>query len=331
MSLVSMKEVAAAAGVSQATVSFVINGRYKRDIKLSDEVVSRVLRCAEDLGYIRDELASSMVSGRSQVVALLATFMDFLMPTILGYCDAAAEHGYSVRLVSLGQDINKTLKSVIGFRIAGITAIELEEETKNQIHPDFFKYQIPQDGLQGDTGHMSFDQKGAAELAVRHLIEYGHRKIIFVVEFPHPIQQMRLDGYRNVSREHGLQPRDLVYQGDSCQLLDELLEAKPDAVFCSVDHTAMQLLQEMYRRKLTVPETFSLAGFGNIPGSELCSPALTTVAEPYYQTGIRAFENIYSKIHTGHGLPDNLKPLPGTLIVRESTAPNKQNQGRVKQ
>ena len=327
MRMVSMKEIAAAAGVSQATVSFVINERYKNGIKLSEEVVTRVLQYAKELGYVHNELASSMVKGESRVVALIATFRDrdYLMPTILGYCDAAAEHGYSVRLVSLGQDINTILTNIISFRVAGITAIEIGDELKRKIRPDFFKYKIPQDGLQGDTGHMSFDQTGAAELAPEYLISLGHRKITCVISGMDPIQQMRLNGYLKVMRRHDLTPCFLDYEDNIGMLLDALLAEKPEAVFCASDPLGLLLLQEMYRRGLRVPETFSVIGFGNVPGSDLCSPALTTVAEPYYDTGVRAFENIHSKIKTGCALSPELKPLSGLLIIRESTAPRKSN------
>ena len=61
--MISMKEIAAEAGVSRTTVSFVLNGRHERDLKISTEVVEMVKRTAEKLGYVRNELVQSLVKG----------------------------------------------------------------------------------------------------------------------------------------------------------------------------------------------------------------------------------------------------------------------------
>ena len=78
--MISMKEIAAEAGVSRTTVSFVLNGRYERDLKISTEVVEKVKRTAEKLGYVRNELVQSLVKGKSKVIAIIAHFSDFMMP-----------------------------------------------------------------------------------------------------------------------------------------------------------------------------------------------------------------------------------------------------------
>ena len=97
--MVNMKEIAELAGVSRTTVSFVLNGRYREDIKISDAVVKKVLQAAKDVGYVRNELACSVLKGKSRVVAFMCDFYPAMLPILQGYADAANDAGYAVKLI----------------------------------------------------------------------------------------------------------------------------------------------------------------------------------------------------------------------------------------
>ena len=78
--MISMKDIAKEAGVSRATVSFVLNGKYGDNLKISEPVIRKVQMTAQRLGYIRNELVNSVVTGKSRVIALISDFSYYMMP-----------------------------------------------------------------------------------------------------------------------------------------------------------------------------------------------------------------------------------------------------------
>ncbi len=112
---------------------------------------------------------------------------------------------------------------------------------------------------------------------------------------------------------HNLAPLEIVeYDGVS-----PLLSLQPDAIFCTSDRLALQLMQELYARRIFVPEAFSIMGFGNTDAAELSSPSLTTVNEPYYETGRDCCLSLLH--HIKYGEPLDLPKRLGTIIQRNST------------
>jgi len=140
-----------------------------------------------------------------------------------------------------------------------------------------------------------------------------------------------MEGYREVMARHNLEP--LIFkpsENNSVEALEmavgQIITACPDAVSCVNDPLAMILMNRLYKHRLFVPETFSVTGFGNITASELSSPSLTTVSEPYYETGRCVFQRILNLIRTGdESAPE---PFVGKLIIRESTAKNTKYGGK---
>lgn len=327
--MISMKEIANKAGVSRTTVSFVLNGRYKQDMKISDEVVNRVLSTADSLGYVKNELVQSVVTGKSRVIAVISEFHEIMMPVVRGCVEEAAKYGYLIELIPLEGDVNRALMTALKYRAEGIFACDLSDNAINEIDPKFFNMGIPSIGLKHNTGRMSFDQVRSAELAVEHLAALGHRKII-CFGMNGNIPEQRIEGYFQVMSRHRLEP--LVFKTPRSNIKEQdlviarIIESQPDAVFCVNDPLAMYLLNGLYKRRLFVPETFSVAGFGNISASYLSSPPLTTVSEPYYETGRCVFQRILNLIKTGNESAPN--PFIGELIIRESTAKNTKYGGR---
>ena len=101
------------------------------------------------------------------------------------------------------------------------------------------------------------------------------------------------------------------------ELLDEIISSKVSAVQCFNDYCALQLLQSCFRRRMFVPECFSLLGFGNIPAGEWSTPALSTVDEPYHETGILMFKRMRDLIKYGREQDYGL--ICGNVIQRETT------------
>ena len=121
-------------------------------------------------------------------------------------------------------------------------------------------------------------------------------------------------GYREVMKKYQLSEICLNYNSVSP---DELIDQQPDAVFCGDDYFACRLIQAAYRRNIRIPEAFGVAGFGNTNVSQFSSPALTTVEEPFFESGVIGMQDIISLLKKGN-IPAHT-PIVGKLIIREST------------
>ena len=318
--MISMKDIAMETGVSRATVSYVLNGRYRADLKISEPVVRKVRAAAERMGYVRNKLVKSIVSGESRVIAIISPFPDYLLPTIKGCAEEAARHDCLIKLIPLTDDINQAVMQAVEFRVAGIFAISLKNEVIQKVNPKFFSYGIPSIGLTPNSGRMAFDQTASSRRGTEYLIAQGHRRIVFLGG-KSPITSERAEGYREAMRDHHLSEEVLLMETSSSaqeerEMYERVIRMRPAAVQCSSDRFALNLMNACYKRKLFIPDWFSVLGFGNLPGSAVSSPHLTTVNEPYYETGRVMFRRIYRLIYEGKETEP--EKLIGEVIERDS-------------
>ena len=319
--MVSMKEIAQAVGVSRTTVSFVLNGKAG-EMKISRRITEKIQRTAQQMGYIRNDLVRSVIKGESCSVAVLTKRKNYRLPAIFGFIEEAHACNYHVNLIPVSEgDINAALTRAVAFRPAGICLMTSDIEL-DTIDPVFRKLDIPAIGLGQHSGRMNFNQKQSSGKGTEYLLSLGHRNIIYVAGTSE-IARERQQGYEEVMSEHNLPRRVIVNTQETPsgteELLDCILANKVTAVQCFNDYFAFQLMQTCCRRKLFVPEIFSLLGFGNIPAGEWSSPALSTVDEPYHETGILMFRRMRDLIQCGQEQDYGL--ICGNVIQRETTAP----------
>ena len=313
--MITMKEIAKQAGVSRTTVSFVLNGRCHQDQRVSEAVQKKVLATAKKLGYIRNDLVLSLVKGRTCAVGIVSEFKDFVFPIIRGYAQEAQNHGYSIRLFQVDNDLEGALTKAIQARMDAIVCLGISSSLTGSVPEHLSNMGIPVLGLDGvhSPDHQFFDQQKSAAAMTEYLVECGYRKIICYggnyLQMP-----LREAGYREVMEKNQLSPLFLNYHDVS---ENELIDLKPDAVFCGDDYTACRLLQAAYLRHIRIPDAFGVAGFGNTNVSNFSSPALTTVDEPYFESGVIGMRNILLLLENKE-IPKH-SPIPGKLIIREST------------
>jgi DNA-binding LacI/PurR family transcriptional regulator len=169
--------------------------------------------------------------------------------------------------------------------------------------------------------------------ATRHLIGLGHRRIAYLGDrYGHQSDTERFSGYRQALEEAGLpfEP-ELVTHGDGkpegaeAAVTDLLASPQPPtAVFCYNDMSALGAMRQIRNHGLRIPSDISVVGFDDLYISQYLDPPLTTVRQPMRQMGRMAMETLL-KIFAGAGSGHDLK-VPGELIVRQSTAPPKENQ-----
>ena len=316
--MITMKDIAEKAGVSRTTVSFVLNKRCHRDQRISESVQKRVLATAKQLGYMRNDLVLSLVKGRSHAIGIVSSFRDFMFPIIKGYAQEAQNNGYSIRLFQVDDDLESALTKAIQARVDGIACLGISAAAARSVPERFFKLGIPIIGLSTSDSsvHSNFDQRRSAAAMTEYLVGCGYRKIICYGGNYRWMPQ-REAGYREIMEKHHFTP---VFLKSNEFKPEDVIDEKPDAVFCGDDYLACRLLQAAYKRKILIPDVFGVAGFGNTVAGQFSSPALTTVDEPYFDNAVITMKRLICRIE-GKSISEST-PVIGKIIVRDRTKNN---------
>ena len=193
--------------------------------------------------------------------------------------------------------------------------------------------------IEGVT-NVVLDQKRAAELALRHLYQLGHRRIAFMRGGSHSSDaDDRWACLMAVARDLKLAvPAELVVQLQlristpelGFEPANELLQRRVDftALLCYNDISAIGAIRAFMNRGLQVPDDISVVGFDDVQGAAYHNPSLTTIRQPLTQMGVTAARILLQRIR-GHAFPDFV-PIQPELIIRESTSPPNARRGRIK-
>jgi LacI family transcriptional regulator len=329
---VSIKEVAAQAGVSFQTASKVLNGG---DVRVSADTQQRILAAASELGYRPNTIARSLVQRSTATIGLVASDAT---DVAIAQASVAAEqearrHGHSVlvgHLATGGADGADIVRTLIERRVDGIlvAAPEVEEDTTVA---DLLRKYVPAVSLQAVPGGgvplVGSNHRDTGRLATEHLIALGHSRIGTVTgSFRRRVTRSRLHGYEDALRAAGIEPHeDLVVEGDwsprgGAEATRLLLERSPDitAIFVHSDVMAIGVLSALHETAgRRVPDDVAVVGCDDIPFAEYLTPPLTTVRVPLADTGRTAVNLLLAAIA---GEPVTEKPplLPVNLIVRAS-------------
>jgi DNA-binding LacI/PurR family transcriptional regulator len=327
-------DVARLAGVSRATVSYVVNNGPR---PVSEETRARVIAAIQKIGYRPNELARNLRTNRTFTLGLIVpdTHNSYFSEVARGIENIAFEQGYTVFLCHSGSNLNREMQYVNMLqaqRVAGVIWIpgtidftpyhKLKEYgvpavVIDRLVPDEVVPAVVADNYQGGF------------LATTHLIELGHKRIGFIrrhVDMSH--SQGRYDGYLSALRAHSIEIDDnLVVKGgftldDGRRAVKTLLELRnpPTAVFAYNDTMAIGGLRAAHEAGLDVPNDLSIVGFDNIALSGFTCPALTTVHLPKFEMGQHGTKLLISLIEKKQSPGDLLTPLGVKLIVRESSS-----------
>jgi LacI family transcriptional regulator len=325
---VTIGDVAAQAGVSIATVSKVINGRYG----VAPATLDRVQAVIDELGYESSLVARSLRSRRTNVLGIVVADIEpFSAELLKGAGAAIRERGYELIVYSgsgHGKDHSGWERRYIS-RLGGTLTDGIILVTPTVVDVDDGTPVVAVDPHTGPSNLPSVhsDNLAGAITATRHLLELGHRRIGFLAGRPDlESARQREQGYCRALSDAGL-PVDtnLIRVGDyelemsqepARQLLT--LDDRPTAVFAANDLSAMQTMHVARTLGLAIPGDVSVVGFDNIPESALIEPPLTTIDQSIQEMGRRAVELLIAVIEGETGLTQQVT-LPTRLVVRQST------------
>lgn len=325
----TIRDVAAHAGVSVATVSKVLNERYG----VSASTIERVRAAIAQLGYESSLVARSLRNQRTNVIGILVTDIEpFSAELLKGAARGIRGTGYELVVYSAGGEPahavgweNRFLSRLSGTLIDGAVIV-----TPTVLAPSYGAPVVAVDPHTGgeDVPTVESDNRRGAELATEHLLELGHRRIAFIAGRDDlESARLREEGFRAAMAAAGV-PVDpgLVVAGDYAEALSAnaahgllTLPDPPTAVFAANDLSAIATMDMALTRGMQVPHDLSVIGFDNIPESTLTRPMLTTVEQPIQLMGQRAIELLVTLLN-GEVPAEHRVRLPTRLLVRDSTA-----------
>ena len=341
---VSVRDVAREAGVSPATVSYILNDTP--GLSFTPETRQRVLAAAEKLHYVANQAAKTLGSGRAEGI-VQSKLIGVVIPqtenrrkeshimfgnpfygTFLSAVELEARRaGYQLILsgTNPGQsyiDIAKS-RTLDGVIILGAYPSDDEAEYK--------KYKIPAVLVDcygsGDSFFYSVrtDDRLGGYLATKYLIEQGHHRIAIVTGElkAHGVNSERYQGYLDALCEAGLTPaHDDVFEGlvgydHGLEVAEELARTRRDitALFASADITAIGLINGLRAAGLRVPEDVSVIGFDDVEYAKMCYPGLTTMRQNIMEKGRQAARLMIEAVQD-HSLPREERIIPMELIER---------------
>jgi len=324
---VTIREVAAQAGVSVATVSKVINGRYG----VAADTMARVNAVINDLGYQASLVAQSLRNHRTNVIGILVADLEpFSAELLKGAADAIRGSGFEMVVYSAGGLADdhvgwerRYLSRLSGTLIDGAVLVTPTVVDVN--------YGAPIVAIDPHTGQSELptidsDNLRGGQLATAHLLGLGHRRIAMLSGRPDlESSRLREQGYRQAMVAAGVPvSEDLVLVGGydaqaSADCTRTLLTSTqpPTAIFAANDVSAIAAIQAAVGLGLRVPADLSVVGFDNIPESALCAPPLTTVNQPIRQMGERSIQ-LLLRLMRGDHVEDTHITLQTDLVVRQS-------------
>jgi LacI family transcriptional regulator len=326
-------DVAAAAQVSAATVSRVLNGSGA----VSPERAERVIKAAADLGYQPFGPARALRQQRTRVWAVIIADIEnpFFTSMVRGIEDVAREHGHQIVLCNSDEDVAKEaayLEVAISERMAGVviavasTKASRLDTLLERDTPVVAVDRVPASRA-GAINSVVVDNRLGAALATDHLLSIGCKRIACITG-PTRLSTAsdRLAGYREalqrakVPFDAALVRRaDFRQEGGHEAALDLFGGRKrPDALFVANNLMTLGALAALRELGLGVPDDVSVIGFDDAPWAELTAPPLTVVAQPTYRIGTEAARLLAS---AREDASTRQVVLPPSLVVRESTLP----------
>lgn len=325
---VTMSDVARLAGVSTATVSRVVNGRYG----VSASTVDRVRSAIERLGYESSLVATSLRRSRTNVLGLVThSFQSYTAEVLKGVMDALSQSGFDL-IIYANSDLYGTysegwekrhLARLAGTLTDGCIVVTPSGEVRSGT-----PVVIIDPARDSTAPSVTADNLAGATAVVEHLLGLGHRRIGFIAgRSSLAASGSREEGYRRALTDAGV-PVDplLIARGDFTPesaepLARALLDGadRPTAIFAASDAMALKVVEVAKGLGLRVPGDLSVAGFDNIPDSALAEPGLTTVDQSMYRLGYEAARMLTSLVRGDREGPSHIM-LPTRLVVRGSTA-----------
>lgn len=330
-----MRDVAARAGMSLRTVSYVVSGTKP----VAAATRARVEQAVDELGYRPNVLARGLRQGRSGILALVLPELDvpYFAELVRAVTGVTREVGYTLMVDQTDGDLAREQDVVLNLSRARLfdgilfSALALSADSLRDRDPGTAMVLLGEHLSDGTFDHVGIDNVTAAREATGHLLDLGRTRVAAIGDQPYvtgETAQLRTLGYRQAHLQRGLQvhedlivPTRAFHRADGAHVMEDLLHRhpRPDAVFCYNDLLALGAIRTLLASGVRVPEDIAVAGFDDIEDGRYCTPTLTTVSPDKAAIAQTAVELLINQI-------DGTSPHRGRdvtvhhqLLIREST------------
>jgi LacI family transcriptional regulator len=336
---ITLREVAKHSKVSISTASRALNGR----LDVSKDVRARVLAAAQDLNYAANLHARALKGATSKTLGVIlhdTGALAFSAALMGGIYDAATPRGFSVIVcnASSSPDVERRAhQMLIEKRVDGVLLNSIYSGTgplkrlqDSGIPFVLLNRHLDDEDPTDTSDYVTLDYRQGTYLATQHLLELGHRHILYQLgPKDHSPSMERLPGYIQAHRDHGVPyfPERVVFCEGMAEThlrvreLMTLLDPRPTAVMAYNDESALPVLKALHDLGLRVPEDIAVVGQNDLQFAPYLIPPLTTVAHAVYEVGRQGAEILFQKLRWPEDepwTPHRIIRQP-TLVIRESS------------
>jgi LacI family transcriptional regulator len=329
----TLEDIAKLAGVSRSTVSRVVNDHPN----VRESVRQHVQEIIQSTGYRPNAAARTLASQRSSMIGLVlprsvsSFFADPYFPRLTqGIAQACNQFDYTLALFLVGtkEDEEKIFPRVSRNGLLDgllVQSGQLGEQLIDRLINSKVPLVIVGRPFQADdVSYIDVDNVNAAYNAVSHLIRVGYKRIGTIAGAANSTVSLdRKEGYVKALLERGREVDEtLIAEGDFSEAsgyyaMQQLLPARPDAIFAASDIMAIGAMRAVREAGLSIPDDIAFVGFDDLPLATIPSPQLTTVRQPIYQFGMQAVEILIDLIENGISPPRRFI-MDTELIIRGS-------------
>jgi LacI family transcriptional regulator len=322
-----MREIARKLGVSISTVSRALS----KPEMVRPELRDLILKTAKEMDYKPNRIARAMVRGQSDLVGLLVPDITnpFFPAIVRGVEDEARKHGLNLIVCNSDGQVEKEKQYLHSLHDLAVAGVIVASASRHDAYVAQLAADVPVVVMDRKitaplVAEVDVDNYGGSKAVVDHLVELGHRKLLYLSGPLHvSTAEERLHGFRDACHIHNI-AYDIARAGfgiDDGYAAMQRTESTLDGatgVVCANDLCAFGALARLADISVSVPGQLSVTGFDDIAFARIFSPSLTTVRQPTYEMGRRAVKAILD-MRSGHAVCQPIV-LSVELVVRGSTA-----------
>ena len=328
--MVTIEDVARLAGVSNSTVSRVLN--KKEYVKESTR--KKVFDAVTELGYKPSRIARSLRANASQIIGLIISDIQnpFFTSLVRAVEDIAYKHNYSLLLCNTDEDPEKEnlyVELMLSERVSGVIITPTREYNcpiQKLLEMHVATVCVDRQVLDCETDSVVSDNVDSSFKLIEHLIKNGHRRIGALLG-PSEISTFRerLRGYLDALQQYDLSiDENLIKQGipkeqEGYELANQLLDLpeRPTAIIAGNNLMALGAIHAIKDRKLSLPGDISLVSFDDREWAQLITPTITVASQPTYEMGQQAAELVMRRLENDDISFEHVV-LESEIIFRES-------------